>query len=434
MTKERAIYIALILGIMALVIFIAERLWTFGQTLSGIVSTLLGAWLLSLVMRPFIVYLRSGLVPAFVIRWVRTRYGEQQAQRVAAWRLPFGVAVAMVYSLAVVFVFGLATVGVATFIPQLTDFFNRLPDMAARVPGLLIQASVAVAERFGMDATGVTQFVASQNISGSVAQIMGSVAGQAVAIATGTANLVTQLVLMLILSLYITIEDRLLMRQFYALLPASRHAGVRAVSDAIMRAFDGYLKGFILASLIRGLATIIIFGLFGVNFGIVVAIVYGLLSIIPLIGSPVAIAIAGLVALLGRPDAVLPIILILFIFDQIVAYVIMPRIMSDTVGVPGLIGLLAISVGVQLFGFWGLIYAVPIMGAIYTLVFDYYLPRRRKAAGLPELDPELQEVVRPGRGLRFPSRPGKPKVEAGKVAPAGTDPNPSTQSAPPAGG
>jgi len=51
------------------------------------------------------------------------------------------------------------------------------------------------------------------------------------------------------------------------------------------------------------------------------------------------------------------------------------------VGVPGLVALLAISLGVQLLGFWGVIFGVPFAGAVYALLFDFYLPRRQ---GLPQ--------------------------------------------------
>jgi hypothetical protein len=55
--------------------------------------------------------------------------------------------------------------------------------------------------------------------------------------------------------------------------------------------------------------------------------------------------------------------------------------------------LLAISVGVQLLGFWGVIFGVPFIGAVYALVFDFYLPRRRKAEGLPEEMPVPDELT-----------------------------------------
>jgi hypothetical protein len=126
------------------------------------------------------------------------------------------------------------------------------------------------------------------------------------------------------------------------------------------------------------------------------------LSFIPLIGSPIGIMVATIVALIFQPAAVLPILIILTILDTIVAYGILPVLLSDAVGVPSLIGLISISLGVQLIGFWGLVFSIPLVGAAYAVVFDFYLPRRRKAEGLPEYDPAFTALVYPRRVVRKP--------------------------------
>ncbi|MCL5997039.1 MAG: AI-2E family transporter [Chloroflexi bacterium] len=428
MNRERAVRILLILGLVALLIVIVERLWAFGQTLQGVVSTLAGAWFLAFAARPFIDMLHRSIVPPLIVRTVKARYGAMWAQRISGWHLPFGLAVGVVYVAMVVIVVGVATISVAAIIPQATDLINRLPEISARIPSLFIDAWADIAERFGFDPNAITSFVSGQDISTQVAQLAGSAAQQALAIVTGTATLIGQFFLMLILSLYIVTEGTLIQRQLFAVLPTSAHEFARAFIDAVGRAFDGYLRGYIVSAFVRALVTFALFSLFQVNFGIVLALVYAVLSLIPLIGSPVAILIAAIVTLVVRPDAVLPVTISLFVFDQVVAYVITPRIMSNTVGVPGLVGLLSITIGLQLFGFWGLIFSVPAMGAVYILLFEYYLPRRRKAEGLPEIDPELYFMMRPRRpDVPAANRPATPEAEtpSRSGSATGTNPNPS---------
>ena len=393
MNRERIIRIALVLGVMMLGIFIIERLWAFGQTLSGVLSTLAGAWFLAFAAHPFIVMLNRTIIPVPLVRWVERRYGAAPARGLARWHLPYGIAVLVVYVVMIVLVVGLATISVAAIIPQATDLIAKLPEISSRLPSMIVDAWAAIAQRFGFDPNAITSVVSAQEISSRIAQLAGSAAQQALIIVTGTATLIGQFFLMLILSLYIVTEGKLIERQFFALLPGAWHAFTHVVLDAVNRAFGGYLRGNVFSSVVRAIFTIALFSLFGVNFGIVLALVYALLSLIPLIGSPVAILIAAIVTLVVRPDAVLPVVLILFVFDQVVAYVVIPRIMSDSVGVPGLIGLISISIGVQLFGFWGLVFSVPAMGAVYTVLFEYYLPRRRRAEGLPEVDPELEKLL-----------------------------------------
>ncbi|MCL4505861.1 MAG: AI-2E family transporter [Chloroflexi bacterium] len=413
MNRERVFRIALILGVFVLGIVIVERLWALGQTLAGVLSTLAGAWFLAFAAHPFIVMLNRALFPVPLMKWVERRYGAAAARGLARWHLPYGIAVLVVYVIMIVIVVGLATIIVAAIIPQATDLIAKLPEISSRLPSMIVEAWATIAQRFGFNPNAITSVVSAQEISSRIAQLAGSVAQQALLIVTGTATLIGQFFLMLVLSLYIVTEGKLIERQFFALLPGAWHNFIHVLLDAVNRAFGGYLRGNVFSAVVRGIFTVALFSLFGVNFGIVLALVYALLSLIPLIGSPVAILIAAIVTLVVRPDAVLPVVIILFVFDQIVAYVIIPRIMSDSVGVPGLIGLISISIGVQLFGFWGLVFSVPAMGAVYTILFEYYLPRRRRAEGLPESDPELEKFL----GVKHRKPTPAPKAPAVSSSP-----------------
>jgi predicted PurR-regulated permease PerM len=391
--NSRLLRIALTLAIIALLIFITERLWTFGYLIGGIVSTMAAAWFIAFIVKPPINYLKSGIVPVSIVEYVRKRYGSVAASRLKLIRLPMGLAIAMVYAVVLVLIIGLATVITATIIPQAADLIRRVPEFAAEFPNLISSAWADFAVRFGLDPNAINTILASQNFTASATQAAGIAAAQVLNLAAVTAGLVGQAFLVLILSLYIVVEDKLLKRQLFMVLPRRMHETASALLDATDRAFSGYLRGQVVAAFLRGVFTFGVFALFGVNFGLLVSIGFALLSFIPLIGGPVGIAIAAIVVLIVRPEATLPVVLLVFAFDQLVAYGVLPRLMRDTVGVPSLIALLTISVGVQLLGFWGLIFGVPIVGVIYTVLFEFYLPRRRRAEGLPDLDVARNEPV-----------------------------------------
>ncbi len=391
--NSRLLRIALTLAIIALLIFITERLYTFGNFISGVVSTLAAAWFIAFLVKSPIYFFKNGIVPIRIVEHVRKRYGSVAASRLKLIRLPLPVAIAIVYTVVLVLIIGLATVITATIIPQAADLIRRVPEFAAELPNLISTAWAGFAQRFGLDPNAINTILASQNVTTSATQAAGIAAAQVLNLAALTAGLVGQAFLVLILSLYIVVEDKLLKRQLFMILPRRTHETAVALLDATDHAFSGYLRGQVVAAFLRGMFTFGVFTLFGVNFGLIVAIAFAVLSFIPLIGGPVGILIAAIVALIVRPEATLPVVLLIFVFDQIVAYGVLPRLISNTVGVPSLIALLAISVGVQLLGFWGLIFGVPIAGAIYAVLFEFYLPRRRKAEGLPDLDVPRNEPV-----------------------------------------
>ena len=395
--------IGLTLGIIALIIFIAQQVWAFGQTLGSVLSALAASWFLALIVRPFIGFLRNTpLVPGLIIQRARAKYGDSLARRVQTARMPFGVAVAIVYVIVLVLLVTLITIAIAAIVPQATALIQAVPNLATQLPIQISAAWSDIARRMGLDPSSINQFVSAQDISVRIAQVVQLTLSQAVSIATFTAGALGQIFLVIILSLYIVVEDKLIERQFFAIMPRRTHEAMTALITAVERSFTGYLRGQVLAALIRAVITFIVFTAFGVNFGIVVGFVYGIVSFIPLIGSPIGILIATIITLIFQPAAVLPILIILTVLDLIVAYGILPALLSDAVGVPSLIGLISISLGVQLLGFWGLIFSIPLVGAAYAVVFDFYLPRRRKAEGLPEYDPAFSELIYPRHMQRKP--------------------------------
>ncbi len=407
MTQPRLTRIALMLAILALAFFIAGQLWLLGAALGNIVSVIAVSWLLALIIKPFVHFLRGGLVPPLITRWVARRYGDARARRLAALRLPFGVAVAIMYlGLLFAAVGGLAF-ATASLVPQVVDLAGRLPEISADLPAQATSALQGLAMRLGINpgAFDLTRYVSPQEISSRVAQLAGLLAGQAVSLAALTAGALGQVFLVLILSLYVVIEDKLIARQFYAVLPLRWHEIARAITSGIDRAFNGYLRAQVISAVIHGAAALLVFSLFGVNFGVVVALLFALLSVVPLIGIPIAILVAAVVTLISAPAVVLPVVIILLVIDQVVAYVVVPKLMMDSTGVPSLFALLAIIVGVQVVGFWGLVFGVPLIGSIYAIVFDVILPRQRRAAGLPDLDPELAALARKPQGVTLPGLP-----------------------------
>ncbi|MGQ9904800.1 MAG: AI-2E family transporter [Anaerolineae bacterium] len=411
MTREKTFRIATILAIVALTIVVVEQVWRFGQTISGLLSVLAGAWFLALVLRPFITLLRRLTIPPAVEQWVGRRFGEQAAQRLSRVRMPFGVAVGLVYITALVIVSGLLTIGVATALDQIRAFVNRLPEFSTALPGQIRALWASFAIQFGLDPTAIDQILSAEAITAQVRDSIGNIAQQTLSLAAGTANLVAQLALMLILSLFMTTEGRLLQRQIFLLIPREAHEPLIASFAAVDRSFTGYLRGYVFAALIRGAIALAVCSLFQISFSVVISLQYAILSFIPLLGSPLGILIAAIITLVVRPDAALAITIILLIADQVVAYIVLPRIMSDIVGVPGLVQLVSVTIGVQLIGFWGLLFSIPFVGAAYALAFDFYLPRVRRVQGLPETDSVLEEIIHPTHKRSFAQPPASPKPD-----------------------
>jgi predicted PurR-regulated permease PerM len=382
-THSKLVRVLLVLAIVALAMFIAERLWMLGAALGNTVSMIAVSWLLGLIVKPSVGYLRGGLVPQFVVRRIERRFGEAAARRAAALRLPFGLAVAIVYLLLLVGIVGGLSYATASILPQAIDLVQRLPEISADLPQILMNAWQTTAPRIGFDpnALAVNDVISPQDLSTRAAQAAGWLATQAVNLAALTAGALGQIFIILVLSLYVVVEDEFIDAQIFALLPKHWHAAVRRMTATIDRSFKSYLRAQIVSALLHGASAAIIFVAFGLNFGVVVALLFAVLSVVPLVGIPAAILIAGVVTLITAPQAVIPVVIILLVVDQIIGYGVVPKLMTGSTGLPSLLAMLSLFIGVQLLGFWGLVFSVPIVGSIYKILFDYMAEERGEGIG-----------------------------------------------------
>lgn len=382
-TQSKSVRLLVILAIVALTFFIAERLWMLGSALGNTVSMIAVSWLLGLIVKPAVDVLHGKLAPRFMVRWIGQRFGHATERRVADLRLPFGVAVAIVYVVLLVAIIGGLTYATASILPQAIDLVQRLPEIGAGLPRLLADVWRNFAPRIGLDPesvaiNAVNQLVSPQDLSARAATAAGWLATQAVNLAAVTAGALGQVFIILVLSLYVVVEDKLIAAQFLALLPKHWHLLVRKMSVTIDRSFKSYLRAQVVSALLHGASAAIVFMLFGLNFGVVVALLFAVLSVVPLVGIPAAILIAGVVTLITAPQAVLPVVVILLVIDQIIGYGVVPKLMTGSTGLPSLIAMLSLFVGVQLLGFWGLVFSVPIVGSVYKILLDRMAERDKQ--------------------------------------------------------
>jgi predicted PurR-regulated permease PerM len=86
-------------------------------------------------------------------------------------------------------------------------------------------------------------------------------------------------------------------------------------------------------------------------------------------------------------------LVIMTAYQQVLLHILMPRIMSEMVGMPPLLILAAIMISVRLIGLWGFIFGIPVAGALYA-TGTFFLDRwKEQQRGSPE-EGEPRETVK----------------------------------------
>lgn len=144
-------------------------------------------------------------------------------------------------------------------------------------------------------------------------------------------------------------------------------------ADVISRYVIGQVTVAILDGIVVGLSVFIISIIFGIttNLAIPMAMVAMVLYLIPLFGPIITAAVASLMLFFSSPFAGLVFLLFYIVYEQIENNVISPRIQGNSMNLPPLIILIAVTLGVYMFGLIGAIVSIPIAGIIKVLVDSY---------------------------------------------------------------
>lgn len=190
------------------------------------------------------------------------------------------------------------------------------------------------------------------------------------------ANIITGTIIVLILSLYFLSSLPLMKAWFVRLTPASRRTRVSALTESITGAVGHYVAGQAIVALLNGTFAFIVMLIIGAPFPQLLTLFVVILAFIPLIGGVSAGVLVSLVCLLDSWQTALAFAIPYFIYLQVEAYFISPRIMSKAVAVPGGIAIIAVAAGGALWGVLGALIAIPVAASLLILVKEVLVPRQ----------------------------------------------------------
>lgn len=142
----------------------------------------------------------------------------------------------------------------------------------------------------------------------------------------------------------------------------------------------GYLSGQILDAVIMGVLFAAVFWIIGIPYGIWIGLLSGFSNLIPYFGAIMAFLLAVLSGLFsGAPIRALFAAGAILLLQQLDSAVIVPKVLGKRVEMHPVLVLLSLSVFGGLFGFWGLVWAVPLGAFLKNLFFRLYFRKRRKS-------------------------------------------------------
>ena len=189
------------------------------------------------------------------------------------------------------------------------------------------------------------------------------------------ANAIFSLIVGIVLTLWFLITLPAIKEVIYQLAPSSRRPRARYLANEMFKRVGGYVSGLFLVVLIAMSVAFLFLNIVGISqYAVALAVVVGLFAFVPLIGTTISMVIVSVVAFSFSPTTGLITLLFFLAYQQFDAYVIQPRIFSQSVQLPAVLVMLAAISGGVLYGLLGAILAIPTMAALLLLYREVLVP------------------------------------------------------------
>lgn len=132
--------------------------------------------------------------------------------------------------------------------------------------------------------------------------------------------------------------------------------------------FGGFIKGKLLDSAIIFVLAYIVYMCMGLKFYPILAFITGITNIIPFFGPFIGAVPVGFIVLIAQPDKLIWTLLAILVIQQIDGNFIGPIILGDSVGLSPVWIISSILIFGGLFGFYGMLFGVPLFATIYAIV------------------------------------------------------------------
>ena len=316
----------------------------------------LAFWLLSEILLPFI----AGFAIAYLLTPLTDRLERLGVNRLAAALLIIAVVVlTLIYLILLV---------VPILGAQLSSFIDSVPGYVTRLQALLSDPSRPWVQKL----LGAG-FNADKSIGDLVTQGVGWLTAFLHSLWSGGRALVSVFSLIVVtpvVAFYLIYDWHRMIRTVDNWVPLQQRGTVRALAQEIDAAISGFVRGQTGVCLILGSFYALALTLTGLNFGLLIGLISGLITFIPYVGSMTGLVLATGVAVAQFWPAYGSILIVLGIFlvgQFLEGYVLSPKLVGESVGLHPVWLIIALLAFGYLFGFVGLLVAVPLAATIGVL-------------------------------------------------------------------
>jgi predicted PurR-regulated permease PerM len=324
-------------------------------------------WLIAGLAGAAFLWLFSGILLPFVAGMAFAYLLDPLVERLVVWKWPRALAVGVVLAGAMIAGLGVSLLIVPIVAHQAALLVERAPAYAEQARALYAQYQQS--SPFGFS---------PERFDAAVAELWRAVSGNAGAIAQRVLaqglellNLLSLMLITPVVAFYLMLDWKVLTATVQSWLPRPYEATLMRLGDEIDGCIAGFVRGQMLVCAIQAAGYAAALSLAGLEYGFLIGLLAGALSFVPIVGAVLGLGLSMLVAVFQFwPDwPMILAIAAIFIAGQLIeGNYLTPKLVGAQVGLHPVWIIFALLAFGSLFGFVGMLLAVPAAAAIGVLI------------------------------------------------------------------
>lgn len=352
-----------------ILVFLVIRYW---DKLEGAIAVAISAG------APLII----GCAMAYVIN-ILMRFYENWYDKLFKVKIALKVKRIVCLILAFLSLFGIVALIVNLVLPEL---INCIASFIRLIPGALqtvvdIVGEEQILSMFPELKNGFDFANISTQVEQLLKTILGGVGGAVdsiVSAVTSVVSVVVNIVIGLIFSLYVLLDKEGLGRRCKTVITtycSKISDKIFYVLDVLDDSFHSFIVGQCIEAVVLGVMCIIGMLIFRFPYAVMIGVFIGFTALIPIAGAYLGAAVGAIMILTVSPLQAVQFLIFIVILQQIEGNLIYPKVVGESIGLPGIWVLTAITIGGGVLGIGGMLIAVPLFAAGYRLLKEDVIKR-----------------------------------------------------------
>ncbi|MEG1973222.1 MAG: AI-2E family transporter, partial [Oscillospiraceae bacterium] len=163
----------------------------------------------------------------------------------------------------------------------------------------------------------------------------------------------------------------------FALLPKEKAHYTLAFLRLTAKTFHNFIGGQCTEAVILGCMFVVSMAIFNFPYALLIGVLVGFTALVPIVGSFIGCAVGAFLIFMERPITALWFVILFLVLQQIEGNFIYPKVVGNSVGLPSMWVLIAVTVGGSLMGVVGMLIFIPVFSVVY-IVWGKFIENRLK--------------------------------------------------------